>query len=105
MLATTREQLDREQTDAEHVQKEVDELQSKVSSLEREQDELKSRMESSTGGRELELMEMFEKFIKAQTKMMSAHAKTVAVQNFPPLPPFTGEENDCEDKLFDKWHE
>ena len=50
LLATTREQLDREQADTERVRKEVDELQSKVSSLERERDELKSRMESSTGG-------------------------------------------------------
>ena len=85
LLATTREQLDREQADAKRVRKEVDELQSKVSSLERERDELKSRMESSTGGRESGLMETFEKLIEAQTKMMSAHAKTVAVQNFPPL--------------------
>ena len=30
-------------------------------------------------------METFEKLIEAQTKMMSAHAKTIAVQNFPPL--------------------
>ena len=43
-------------------------------------------------------METFEKFIEAQTKMMNAHAKTVAFQNFPPLPSFTGEEVDCEDK-------
>ena len=83
----------------------MDELRSKVSSLERERDELKSRTESSTGGRESGLMETFEKFIEAQTKMMSAHAKIVAVQNFPPLPPFIGEEIDCENKSFVKWHE
>ena len=105
LLTTTREQLDREQADAERVRKEADELRSKVSSLERERDELKSRTESDTSGRESGLMETFEKFIEAQTKMMSAHAKTVAVQNFPPLTPFTGEEIDCEDKSFVKWHE
>ena len=105
LLTTTREQLDREQADAERVRKEADELRSKVSSLERERDELKSRTESDTSGRESGLRETFEKFIEAQTRMMSAHAKTVAVQNFPPLTPFTGEEIDCEDKSFVKWHE
>ena len=100
LLATTRAELDREQADKERARKEADELRSKVSSLERERDELKSRTESSTGSRESGLMETFEKFIEAQTRMMSAHAKTVAVQNFPPLPPFTGEEIDCESKSF-----
>ena len=43
----------------------------------------------------LGLREMFKKFIEAQTKMSAhAHAKTVAVQNLPPLTPFTGEEID-----------
>ena len=105
LLTTACEQLDREQADAERVLKEADELRSKVSSLERERDELKSRTESDTSGRESGLKETFEKFIEAQTKMMSAHAKTVAVQNFPPLTPFIGEEIDCEDKSFVKWHE
>ena len=80
LLTTTREQLDREQADAERVRKEVDELQSKVSSLERERDKLKSRTESDTSGRESGLMETFEKFIEAQTKMMSAHAKTCGAE-------------------------
>ena len=53
--------------------------------MERERDELKSRTELDTSGRELGLMETFEKFIEVQTKMMNAHAKTVAVHNFPPL--------------------
>ena len=26
------------------------------------------------------------------------------VQNFPPLPPFTGEEMDCEEKSSERWH-
>ena len=73
--------------------------------MEREHDELKARAESGTGSRESGLMENFEKFIKAHTKMMSAHAKTVAVQNFPPLPSFTGEKIDSEEKSFVKWHE
>ena len=77
LLTTTHEQLDCEHADATRVRKEADELRSKVSSLERERDELKSRMESSTGGRESVLMETFEKFIKAQMKMMSAYAKNV----------------------------
>ena len=104
LLTTTREQLDHEQAKAECVRKEADELRSKVSSLERERDELKSRTESDTSGRESGLRETF---VQAQTKMMITHAKTAAVQNFPPLTPFTGEEIDCEDKSlnFVKWHE
>ena len=50
LLTTTREQLDREQADAECVWKEADKLQSKVSSLEWERDELESHTESDTSG-------------------------------------------------------
>ena len=105
LLTATREQLERKSAETERVRTEVDDLQSKVNSLERERDELKSRVESGTGSRESGLLETFEKFIEAQTKVMSTHAKTVTVQNFPPLPSFTGEEIDCEDKSFVKWHE
>ena len=34
--------------------------------------------------------------------MMSVQAKAMTVQNFPPLPRFTGEEIDCEDKSFER---
>ena len=72
LQTTTREELDREHADAGRLRKEVDELRSKVSSLERERDALKSRSDPSTGSRDSGLMETFEKFIEAQTKMMSA---------------------------------
>ena len=42
-----------------------------------------------------------QKFIiEAQTRMMSV----MIVQNFPPLPLFTSEEIDCEEKSFERWH-
>ena len=52
-----------------------------------------------------EMLRSFDKFIQAQTKMMQAQANAVAVQSFPPLPMFTGEDIDSDEKRFDKWLE
>ena len=76
----------------------------KTKDQERERDDLQTRVESEPGGH-TEMIHSFDKFIQAQTKMMQAQANAVAVQSFPPLPMFTGEDTDSDEKRFDKWLE
>ena len=99
-----RSKVTRERDDAERARKESDELRSKVTTLEKERDELKSRTDSSAGGKDASVLASLEKFIEAQTKMMSDHARALTVQNFPSLPQFTGEEIDSEERSFERWH-
>ena len=97
--------LERERDAAERTRREeFDELRARVTTLERERDDLKRRAEPSASGKDSSVLESLEKFIEAQTKMMSVHARAMTVQNFPPLPQFTGEEIDCEEKSFERWH-
>ena len=90
---------------AARARREADELRSKVTSLERERDDLKSRSGTGTADKDASVMKSLERFIEEQTRMMSVHARAMTVQNFPPLPRFTGEEIDCEDKSFERWCE
>ena len=110
-LATTREDLrlarteiDAEKANLEAARKEAELLHRKTKEVERERDELRTRVESEPVGHS-EMMRSFDKFIQAQTKMMQAQANAVAVQSFPPLPMFTGEDIDSDEKRFDKWLE
>ena len=54
-------------------------------------------------GRNSSVKGSLETFIETQTKMISIHARSMLVQNFPPLPQFTGEEIDREEKLFERY--
>ena len=110
-LATAREELhlartaiDLEKANLDHARREAELLTRKTKDLERERDDLRTRVESEPGGH-TEMMRSFDKFIQAQTKMMQAQANAVAVQSFPPLPMFTGEDIDSDEKRFDKWLE
>ena len=75
-----RSRVARERDDATRARKETDELRSMVTTLEKERNELKSRTEPSTGGKDALVLESLEKFIEAQTKMMSDHARALTVQ-------------------------
>ena len=52
------------------------------------------------------IVESINKWLKAQTDMLSVQAKAVAVQSLPPLAKFSGDkESGAEEDGFDKWFE
>jgi hypothetical protein len=53
-----------------------------------------------------EMMSSFDKFVQAHADQDdAAQVNAMAVQSFPPLPMFTGEDIDSDEKRFDKWLE
>ena len=57
------------------------------------------------GGEHPVLVESMAKLLAAQTEMLAAQAQVTAVQGFPPLPKFSGEDLQSEDDGFEHWIE
>ena len=52
-----------------------------------------------------DIMGTVTRLLQAQTEVMAAQAKAVAVQHLPPLPAYTGEGSQDEEDSFDRWIE
>ena len=60
---------------------------------------------SNPGSLEPSLVQSMTQLLQAQTQMLAAQAQAAAVQSLPPIPKFSGEDAEKEEKSFKRWLE
>ena len=113
-LADARRLAQEAERRAKEASEEVKQVSADHKKLQEQNEELHGRLKEGPGSvatttptksseDQAELLKCFQKMLEMQSKMLATQANAVAVQNFPPLPSFTGEDIKGEQDEFEHW--